>query len=165
METQPECTASTTNHNLSSTPTELDGDNPTDKVLTKAERKRISNPYSPGRGHGRQQAAGFMATATKTGASARPPATLSRSTLSENSFEASSADHTVNTSLTSNRFAALQYDDGSITATSNTQVTPHGDCVKFAEDQALAHQLFGSGWTPAPSRSKDSAATLAASRT
>ena len=49
---------------------------------------------------------------------------------------------------------------------SDTQfaATSTGDRVQLSEDQALDNQLFGPGWKTVPSNSKDSAATLAASR-
>ena len=71
--------------------------------------------------------------------------------------------------LTSNKFAALQDGDTSSSVHSkgdNRSVNSKGDRVKFSDDdQALAAHLFDLDWKQAPSKhSKDSAATLAASR-
>ena len=64
-----------------------------------------------------------------------------------------------------NRFAALQEPEPPVhSGEASTVATTDKSAVHFVNDQALANQLFGPGWTPVNSHSKDSPATLAASR-
>ena len=73
-------------------------------------------------------------------------------------------NHPSRISSTGNRFAPLQ-DDEVIPEAALSPVDSKGDKDTIAAaDQAVANHMVGPGWTPAPSCSKDSAATLAASR-
>ena len=121
-------------------------------ALALKQRQAPINPYRcSGRGYGNSSA-----TAARSIANAR----------ATTSTDDSSGCNCSRFSSNGNRFAPLQDANGSpVPLNGNTpSVSSKGDRVQFAEDQALANQLFGSGWTSAPSRnSKDSAATLAAS--